>query len=200
MRPSSTSSPEGCSLIWSTMSRGLNFLRRWRWSLLTVLIEQQMFYQLSQIVSWNSRLYPRDVMDMGPECLVQREKFFRRLFLLRPDSLDVSDLLHKIEVHTKTTVSLPICMHLTFWFKEIANSASELLSLQIPSVRCPSQLWHLSFSPLYDVLNLTTHTFSESFWHVLFTDTPVITMTKTHAKTKTKTMTKMTKRPKGSPF
>ena len=64
-------------------------------------------------------------------------------------------------------------------------------------VRRPSsQLWHPSFSPLYDVLNLTTHIFSESLWHVLFTDAPVMTMKKTHAntKTKTKTMTKtMTK-------
>ena len=60
-------------------------------------------------------------------------------------------------------------------------------------VRRPSsQLWHPSFSPLYDVLNLTTHIFSESLWHVLFTDAPVMTMKKTHAntKTKTKTMTK----------
>ena len=59
--------------------------------------------------------------------------------------------------------------------------------------RCPSsQLWHPSFSPLYDVLNLTTHIFSESLWHVLFTDAPVMTMKKTQAntKTKTKTMTK----------
>ena len=55
-----------------------------------------------------------------------------------------------------------------------------------------SQLWHPSFSPLYDVFNLTTHIFSESLWHVLFTDAPVMTMKKTQAntKTKTKTMTK----------
>ena len=58
--------------------------------------------------------------------------------------------------------------------------------------RPSSQLWHPSFSPLYDVFNLTTHVFSESLWHVLFTDAPVMTMKKTHAntKTKTKTMTK----------
>ena len=66
------------------------------------------------------------------------------------------------------------------------------IALSSDSVRPSSQLWHPSFSPLYDVFNLTTHVFSESLWHVLFTDAPVMTMKKTHAntKTKTKTMTK----------
>ena len=66
------------------------------------------------------------------------------------------------------------------------------IALTSDSVRPLSQLWHPSFSPLYDVFNLTTHVFSESLWHVLFTDAPVMTMKKTHAntKTKTKTMTK----------
>ena len=66
------------------------------------------------------------------------------------------------------------------------------IALSSDSVRPLSQLWHPSFSPLYDVFNLTTHVFSESLWHVLFTDAPVMTMKKTHAntKTKTKTMTK----------
>ena len=60
------------------------------------------------------------------------------------------------------------------------------LALSSDSVHPLSQLWHPSFSPLNYVLNHTTHTFSESVWHVLSTaDTPVMTITKTHTKTKT---------------
>ena len=38
------------------------------------------------------------------------------------------------------------------------------------------------------------HTYSESSRHVLSTDAPVTTMTKTHAKTKTKTKTELSRR------
>jgi len=55
--------------------------------------------KLSQIVSWNSRLYPHDdVVHEGPECLAQREKFLWRIFLRRAGSIDVPDSLHKIEL------------------------------------------------------------------------------------------------------
>ena len=85
------------------------------------------------------------------------------------------------------------------WFWAGIYSFHMKSKLRILFQNCPifrfrpsSQLWHPSFSPLYDVFNLTTHVFSESLWHVLFTDAPVMTMKKTHAntKTKTKTMTK----------
>ena len=96
---------------------------------------------------------------------------------------------HYFPIVTIVTIfkSFPHCHHFEI-IPPIANSASELLYLQIPL----SQLWHPNFSPLYDILNLTTHIFSESLWHVLFTDAPVMTMKKTQAntKTKTKTMTK----------
>ena len=75
----------------------------------------------------------------------------------------------------------------------IANSASQnSCSCSIFRFHPSSQLCHPSFSPLYDVLNHTAHTFSESLCQVLYTDAPVMTITKMHinTKTKTKTMTK----------
>jgi len=56
--------------------------------------------KLSQIVSWNSSLHPHNFydVDMDPEYLMQREKFFQRIFLPRSGSLDVSDSIHKIEL------------------------------------------------------------------------------------------------------
>ena len=39
-----------------------------------------------------------------------------------------------------------------------------------PSVRCPSQSWHPTFSHLYDPLDHTNQIFSESLWHPLSTD------------------------------
>ena len=89
-----------------------------------------------------------------------------------------------------------------FFISQALHCENAIWNLQILRIlfqNCPifrfrpsSQLWHPSFSPLYDVFNLTTHVFSESLWHVLFTDAPVMTIKKTHAntKTKTKTMTK----------
>ena len=91
---------------------------------------------------------------------------------------------HSETNNTKILISASVFSNCEFCFR---------IALSSDSVRCPlSQLWHPSFSPLYDVFNLTTHVFSESLWHVLFTDAPVMTMKKTHAntKTKTKTMTK----------
>ena len=38
------------------------------------------------------------------------------------------------------------------------------------------------------------HTYSESSWHILSPDAPVMTMKKTHAKTKTKTKTELSRR------
>jgi len=58
--------------------------------------------KLSQILSWNSRLVsrldPHNDVEKDPEHLLQREKFFQRIFLPRSGSLDVSDSLHKIEL------------------------------------------------------------------------------------------------------
>lgn len=63
-------------------------------------------------MSWKSSLHPHNFYDveMDPEYLMQREKFFQRIFLPRSGSLDVSDSIHKIEVPTKAILSLPVCI------------------------------------------------------------------------------------------
>ena len=82
--------------------------------------------QLSQIVSWNSRLYPHGCynVDADLEYLLQREKFFQRIFLPPSGPLDVPYSLHKIEVHLKAIISLPIHMWRKFVF-QLLNSRKE---------------------------------------------------------------------------
>ena len=61
-------------------------------------------FQLSQIVSWNSRLYPHGFYDVDAniEHLLRREKFFQRIFLPASGTIDVPYSLHKIEVHIQS--------------------------------------------------------------------------------------------------
>jgi len=56
--------------------------------------------KLSQIVAWNSRLYSHGfyIVDADLEYLLQREKFFQRIFLPSSSPLDVPYSLHKIEL------------------------------------------------------------------------------------------------------
>ena len=62
-------------------------------------------------------------------------------------------------------------------FKRIENCETQLLTDQKLSspiftcclVGCPDR-WHIHLSPLFDVLDHTNHTFSESLWHPLYTD------------------------------
>jgi len=56
--------------------------------------------KLSQIVTWNSRLYPHGFYDVDAniEHLLRREKFFQRIFLPPSSTIDVPYSLHKIEL------------------------------------------------------------------------------------------------------